>query len=96
MNTRLPILVLGLAIIVGGALVWQQRPRPAAEAAILPETSEDLPIPPVPPRIAEGADYESCLAMLGSDPAGANTFADAWLAAHARHVARVPRTKEFA
>jgi len=37
-----------------------------------------LPVPPVPPRIAQGADYERCLAMLPLDPAGANAFADAW------------------
>src|SRR6195952_3883027 len=80
MNMRLPIVVLGLAILVGGTLVWQQRQRPASDAASLPEISEDLPIPPVPPRIAEGADYENCMAMLGSDPAGANNFADAWQA----------------
>jgi len=40
--------------------------------------AEQLPIPPVPPRIAAGADYERCLAMLTTDPAGAATFAAAW------------------
>ena len=39
-----------------------------------------LPVPPVPPRIAEGEDYERCLAMLSDDPVGANAFADAWQA----------------
>ena len=43
-------------------------------------SGELLPIPPVPPRIAEGADYERCMNMLASDPEGANTFADAWQA----------------
>lgn len=45
------------------------------------ETAEDdgpLPIPPVPPRIAEGGDYEKCLSMLTLDPAGAQNFAEAW------------------
>jgi tetratricopeptide (TPR) repeat protein len=37
-----------------------------------------LPVPPVPPRIAEGHDYDSCLAMLYDDPQGASTFADTW------------------
>ena len=41
-------------------------------------TGTALPLPPVPPRIAQGADYERCLAMLPLDPAGANAFADAW------------------
>ncbi len=37
-----------------------------------------LPIPPVPPRIAQGADYEKCLGMLSTDPSGAANFAEAW------------------
>jgi regulator of sirC expression with transglutaminase-like and TPR domain len=32
----------------------------------------------MPPRIAAGAEYERCLAMLGNDPAGADAFARAW------------------
>ena len=35
----------------------------------------DLPIPPVPPRIAEGRDYEACLDMLATDPSGADAMA---------------------
>jgi tetratricopeptide (TPR) repeat protein len=37
-----------------------------------------LPVPPVPPRIAQGPDYDHCLAMLYDDPQGASTFADSW------------------
>ncbi len=44
------------------------------------QESADLPLPPVPPRVAEGHDYEQCMAMLTSDPEGANNFADAWVA----------------
>lgn len=54
-----------------------------AEAAL--ENAEDvtpseqaLPIPPIPSRIAEGEDYDRCLGLLSTDPAGANAFADAW------------------
>jgi len=50
----------------------------ASDSMANPDPS--LPVPPVPPRIAEGADYENCLAMLSDDPAGANLFADAWIA----------------
>ncbi len=39
-----------------------------------------LPVPPVSPRIAEGEDYEHCLRLLSTDPAGANAYADAWQA----------------
>ena len=37
-----------------------------------------LPIPPIPPRIAEGEDYDRCLSMLNDDPEGAAAFAEAW------------------
>ena len=37
-----------------------------------------LPLPPIPPRIAEGEEYDRCLGMLSDDPAGASAFADAW------------------
>ncbi len=54
------------------------------EASTAPAAAGDdqapLPIPPVPPRIAEGADYDHCLSMLNTDPAGAYAFADAWFA----------------
>lgn len=55
-----------------------------------------LPIPPIPPRIAEGADYDGCLRLLNTDPAGAYAFADAWEATgggdgatHCRALARI-------
>ncbi len=51
---------------------------PAASGTAVPDPS--LPVPPVPPRIAEGPDYEKCLGMLSDDPSGANVFAQAWAA----------------
>ncbi len=68
------LLVLAAA---SGAAWWSFAPAPPElETA---ETGEaPLPIPPVPPRIAEGEQYESCLAMLGNDPAGALAFAKTW------------------
>lgn len=47
-------------------------PTPAAPA------STELPVPPMPPRVAQGSEYERCLAMVPSDPQGANALADAW------------------
>jgi tetratricopeptide (TPR) repeat protein len=85
MNTRYAI-IGGVALLVLAATgtAWYAT-RPVAPAAIEPieanEPMEDdgpLPIPPVPPRIAEGGDYEKCLGMLTNDPAGASTFAEAW------------------
>jgi tetratricopeptide (TPR) repeat protein len=37
-----------------------------------------IPLPPVPPRIDEGADYDACLDMVWRDPAGAVAFAEGW------------------
>ncbi len=41
-----------------------------------PTEEAALPIPPFPPRIAEGAAYEGCLATLTSDPASALSIAE--------------------
>ena len=52
-------------------------PPAAAQDAGAENAPDDtvLPIPPVPPRIAEGADYDRCLNMLESDPSGADALA---------------------
>ena len=81
MNARIALMaVAGLLVLAGGALLLRR-----GEASDLPQlavaqtdSTEPLPLPPVPPRIAEGEDYERCMAMLASDPVGANSFADAW------------------
>lgn len=55
-------------------------PPPAETGAIpIPTLSAPgLPLPPMPPRIATGAEYERCLTMLTTDPVGANALAEAW------------------
>ncbi len=71
----------GLAVVLALAVLggwWQTRGTPAAPDQA--ETEEALPVPPIPPRISEGADYERCLSMLNTDPSGARDFADAWVA----------------
>ncbi len=81
MNKRgLVAVAVGVVMLLAGGLTWQL--RGSAPPVVEPEqpTAELLPIPPVPPRIAEGEDYEKCLGMLASDPEGANNFADAWQA----------------
>jgi len=77
-----------LAVAAGG-LWWHLRPVEAEAAA-----EEPLPIPPVPPRIAEGEAYDKCLAMLNTDPSGAIAFAEAWNgggegAAHCRALSEI-------
>jgi tetratricopeptide (TPR) repeat protein len=49
-------------------------------SADLDDTQADLPVPPFPPRIAEGSKYETCLATLAGDPTGAVTLAETWQA----------------
>ena len=41
-------------------------------------TTEVLPLPPEPVRLAEGEDYERCLLALRTDPTGALALAEAW------------------
>jgi tetratricopeptide (TPR) repeat protein len=69
------VAVIVLAVAAGG--LWWQYGTTEQEAA----ADDILPIPPVPPRIAEGEDYDKCLAMLNTDPSGAVNFAEAWAAA---------------
>ncbi|MDP9096721.1 MAG: tetratricopeptide repeat protein [Pseudomonadota bacterium] len=75
------MLVLGavaaFGLAVAGGVAWMNYASPEIEAA----SDDDLPVPPVPPRIAEGDEYDKCLSMLQSDPSGAYTFADTWQAA---------------
>ncbi len=67
--------ILAALLLAGGA--WWWRDDPALETA----ADEPLPVPPIPPRIAQGADYDRCLAMLATDPNGARALADTWTAA---------------
>jgi Flp pilus assembly protein TadD len=44
------------------------------------EATGDLPVPPFPPRIAEGDQYEKCMTMIANDPQGAEAIAASWQA----------------
>jgi tetratricopeptide (TPR) repeat protein len=81
MNTRAAMLG-GVALLLAatGAATWGSlshvRPPPA-----VPEIdAARLPLPPLPPRISEGAEYDKCLALLSGDPGGARALAEAWQA----------------
>lgn len=79
----LPLGVLLAAAVAAGALLaWDGWAGRTAAPAELDARDSDgpLPIPPVPPRIAEGAEYEQCLGMLANDPTGAGDFAESWTA----------------
>ena len=78
-----PALLGGLAVVLAllaGAGAWWWQSGAPDRADVDADTEEILPVPPIPPRIAEGEDYERCLSMLATDPSGARDFADAWVA----------------
>lgn len=53
---------------------------PLAFAQSTDSPDDTLPLPPMPPRIAKGPDYDRCLDMLNNDPQGASNYADTWSA----------------
>ncbi|MBY0337801.1 MAG: tetratricopeptide repeat protein [Acetobacteraceae bacterium] len=69
----LAILVVGVAAAGGAGAWWWLRPVPEPMVA-----AEPLPLPPEPPRIADGPDYDRCLALLRDDSEEALRFATAW------------------
>ncbi len=77
--------VLAAALILPASSLAQapaapatQGESPAENAPAAPgDADATLPIPPVPPRISEGAPYEACLDMLATDPSGADAMATA-------------------
>jgi tetratricopeptide (TPR) repeat protein len=91
MNPRL-LVVMGfifLVLGVGGASwwngtewlgpsAWWQRDRP--EPSPVDFGTDDLPVPPFPPRIADDAQYDKCMTMIADDPEGAEAIATSWQA----------------
>ena len=77
MNRLLPAIAGLLLLAVLAVLGWQWFAVPVVEIEqVAPATA--LPVPPVPPRLAQGRDYEQCLGMLDDDPAAAASFAIGW------------------
>ena len=81
MNKRIAVIggaaVLFAGILAAGWFLTAGLNRQNTAIAVN-EPAMLLPLPPVPPRVASGPDYEHCLEMIDADPAGANNFADAW------------------
>lgn len=99
MNMRIAV-IGGTAALLAGILGgwWLLTPAPQPSDDLISAVAEAplLPLPPVPPRVASGPDYEQCLQMIDADPDGANNFADAWEAtgggegaAHCRALAQI-------
>lgn len=72
---RKVLLGAGLGAVVLGGTVWVFLDAHQGSG----EEEAALPVPPAPPRLGEGPDYETCLAMLPDDPRGARAMAEAWL-----------------
>lgn len=68
----------GGAILAVSAAMGGHWPVAVSKAASPSEATQNGPGAPGAPRVAQGKDYDHCLAMLGSDPRGAYAFADAW------------------
>ena len=87
MNARL-FTLLGAVVVVagiaGGTVWWSRADRaelPPANVRTSDNTASpenDLPVPPFPPRIAEGDQYDKCMTMLADDPEGAEAIAMSW------------------
>ena len=72
-------------LMAGTVLLLAPAPALAAEAGKQPAASGTgadaagaLPLPPEPPRVASGPEYEACLALVRTDPEAAATRAGEW------------------
>ena len=69
-------LLVFFALLAGIGAVWRIGAAPEIHDSV--EEEGPIPLPPAPPRIAEGSDYDKCLDMIGDDPQSAVNFAEAW------------------
>ena len=72
-------LLVFFALLAGIGVVWRIGGVDDAQQDSVVEEGP-VPLPPVPPRIAEGGDYDKCLGMIPDDPQGAANFSDVWQA----------------
>jgi tetratricopeptide (TPR) repeat protein len=75
-SPRLPLVLGALAAVaLGAAALTAWRGGLGATGA---DAGAALPLPPEMPRLADGPDYDRCLALLRDDPEEAMRFARAW------------------
>ncbi|EHL96919.1 tetratricopeptide repeat protein [Acetobacteraceae bacterium AT-5844] len=78
------------SVVAGGILLWPsatlteaaEAPTPppevrASDTPAAPAPGSTLPLPPEPPRVAEGPEYEACLTLLRTEPEDAIAMAEA-------------------
>ncbi|MBC7634781.1 MAG: tetratricopeptide repeat protein [Acetobacteraceae bacterium] len=71
----------GILLLVGLGVLWNWSETATGLDAAVERFEPNLPIPPLPPRVADGAQYDRCLAQVPDDPRRAATDAQAWRAA---------------
>lgn len=77
MSRRLTAFCAFLAMVgvTAGGIWWVTTPSIPSD-----ETPTEIPVPPFPPRIADGSAYQTCLDTLANDPTGAVALAETWQA----------------
>jgi tetratricopeptide (TPR) repeat protein len=90
MNPRLLAFVGAAALILAAVVLLIGRPdssgrlahrdAPPAEHATADPPAAEMPVPPFPPRIAAGDQYDKCMTMIADDPQGAEAMSTSWQA----------------
>jgi tetratricopeptide (TPR) repeat protein len=70
------ILLVFFTLLAGIGVVWRIDGSDDQQDSVVEEGP--VPLPPVPPRIAEGGDYDKCLDTIADDPQGAANFSETW------------------
>ncbi len=79
MNTRAAVIIGGgILLLVGAGVLWRVSDSQTRLDAPAERSEPNLPIPPLPPRVAEGAQYDRCLAQVSDDPQRAAIDAQTW------------------
>jgi regulator of sirC expression with transglutaminase-like and TPR domain len=75
MNPR-HVMSAAALFLAAGIGAWLLLPDGGGEMV---EADAPIPLPPVPPRIASGLEYERCLGLLTTEPESAEAVARAWV-----------------
>lgn len=68
----------GILLLVGASVLSTMSDTETRFDASAERAEPNLPLPPLPPRVADGAQYDRCLAQMPDDPQRAVTEALAW------------------
>lgn len=79
MNIRATLIIGGgILLLVGAGVLWTMSDSFIRLDATAEGAEPNLPIPPLPPRVANDPQYDRCLAQVTDDPQRAATDALAW------------------